>query len=114
MPDQPLPEHGNASRFHDKRFTWRKPWKRANAPDLPWAQRVWSLSIFGNETSSRRLRISRFFETVFIQRALSSLLVDFTNVLVGGLIGMTLLVFYHPSFMIFDLVLVASVALSGF
>ena len=29
--------------------------------------------------------INRFFETVFMQRALSSLLVDFTNVLVGGL-----------------------------
>ena len=55
--------------------------------------------------------INRFFETVFMQRALSSLLVDFTNVLVGGLIGMTLLIFYHPYFIIFDLALLGSVVL---
>ena len=57
--------------------------------------------------------INRFFETVFMQRALSSLLVDFTNVLVGGLIGMTLLIFYHPYFIIFDLALLGSVVLIG-
>lgn len=57
--------------------------------------------------------INRFFETVFVQRALSSLLVDFTNVLVGGLIGMTLLIFYHPYFIIFDLALLGSVFLVG-
>ena len=65
------------------------------------------------EETFRSHSISRFFETVFIQRALSSLLVDFTNVLVGGLIGMTLLVFYHPYFLIFDLVLLGSVVLIG-
>ena len=57
--------------------------------------------------------ISRFFETVFMQRSPPSFLVDFTNVLVGGLIGMTLLVFYHPSFIVFDLVLLGSVVLIG-
>ena len=57
--------------------------------------------------------INRFFETVFMQRALSSLLVDFTNVLVGGLIGMMLLIFYHPYFIIFDLALLGSVVLIG-
>ncbi len=57
--------------------------------------------------------INRFFETVFLQRTLSSLLVDFTNVLVGGLIGMTLLIFYHPYFIIFDLALLGSVVLIG-
>ena len=57
--------------------------------------------------------INRFFETVFMQRALSSLLVDFTNVLVGGLIGMTLLIFYHPYFIIFDLALLGSVVFIG-
>lgn len=55
--------------------------------------------------------ISRFFETVLLQRAVSSLLVDLINVLVGGIIGMTLLALYHPSFVIFDAVLVGSVVL---
>lgn len=57
--------------------------------------------------------ISRFFETVFLQRALSSLVVDATNVLVGGLIGMTLLAFYHPYFIIFNFALLGSVVLIG-
>lgn len=57
--------------------------------------------------------INRFFETVFLQRALSGLLVDFTNVLVGGLIGMALLVLYHPYFIVFDLMLLGSVVLIG-
>lgn len=57
--------------------------------------------------------ISRFFETVFMQRALSSLVVDATNVLVGGLIGMTLLAFYHPYFIIFNFALLGSVVLIG-
>lgn len=57
--------------------------------------------------------INHFFETVFLQRALSSLLVDFTNVLVGGLIGMTLLIFYHPYFIIFDFALLGSAVLIG-
>lgn len=63
------------------------------------------------ETTFRSDSISRFFETVFLQRALSSLFVDLTNVLVGGVIGMTLLALYHPYFIIFDIVLVGSVIL---
>ncbi len=61
------------------------------------------------EATFRSDSISRFFETVFLQRALSSLFVDLTNVLVGGVIGMTLLALYHPYFVIFDLVLIGSV-----
>ena len=51
---------------------------------------------------------SRFFETVLMQRALSSLLIDLTNVFVGGVIGMTVLVFYHPSFLAFNVLLVVA------
>ena len=65
------------------------------------------------EEAFRSDSINRFFETVFMQRALSSLLIDFTNVLVGGLIGMTLLVFYHPYFILFDLALLGSVVFIG-
>jgi ABC-type bacteriocin/lantibiotic exporter with double-glycine peptidase domain len=65
------------------------------------------------ETHFRSEYASRFFEIVFLQRAVSSLLVDFTNVVVGGLIGMTLLVFYHPYFLFFNLLLLLSVGFIG-
>lgn len=54
---------------------------------------------------------SRFFEIVFLQRAVSSLLVDLTNVIVGGAIGMILLVLYHPYFLAFDFLLLLAVGL---
>ncbi len=48
-----------------------------------------------------------FMETVFMQRALSVLLVDLINVVVGGAVGMTILVFYHPYFLLYDALLLA-------
>ncbi len=48
-----------------------------------------------------------FLETVLMQRALSVLLIDVVNVVVGGAIGMTILVFYHPYFLLFNAVLLA-------
>lgn len=59
--------------------------------------------------SFRAEHASRFFETVLMQRALATLLVDFMNVAIGGIIGMTLLVFYHPYFLVFDFFLIGSV-----
>lgn len=46
-----------------------------------------------------------FVETVFMQRALSVLLVDLINVVVGGAVGMTILVFYHPYFLLYNALL---------
>lgn len=46
-----------------------------------------------------------FMETAFMQRALSVLLVDLIHVVVGGIIGMLILVFYHPYFIIFNVIL---------
>lgn len=48
-----------------------------------------------------------FIETVFMQRALSVLLVDLINVVVGGAVGMTILVFYHPYFLLYNALLLA-------
>lgn len=48
-----------------------------------------------------------FIETVFMQRALSVLLVDLINVIVGGTVGMTILVFYHPYFLLYAALLLA-------
>jgi putative ABC transport system ATP-binding protein len=52
-----------------------------------------------------------FFETVLMQRALSVLLVDIINVVVGGIVGMTILVFYHPYFLAFNALLLTGFAL---
>jgi ABC-type bacteriocin/lantibiotic exporter with double-glycine peptidase domain len=48
-----------------------------------------------------------FAETIFMQRAVAVLLVDFINVVVGGFVGMTILVFYHPYFLLYNAVLLA-------
>jgi ABC-type bacteriocin/lantibiotic exporter with double-glycine peptidase domain len=52
-----------------------------------------------------------FFETVLMQRALSALLVDIVNVVIGAMVGMTILVFYHPYFLAFNALLVAGFAI---
>ncbi len=60
-------------------------------------------------------QVSNFFmETSFMQRALSVLLVDLVHVIVGGFVGMTILVFYHPYFILFDLVLLLGFTLIVF
>jgi ABC-type bacteriocin/lantibiotic exporter with double-glycine peptidase domain len=48
-----------------------------------------------------------FVETILMQRAVSVLLIDLINVIVGGAVGMTILVFYHPYFLLFNAVLLA-------
>ncbi len=55
-----------------------------------------------------------FMETIFIQRALSAVLVDTVNVVVGGIVGMTLLVIYHPAFIVYNLLLMAGFAFTFF
>ncbi len=45
-----------------------------------------------------------FTEAVYMQRALSGMLIDLIDVVIGGAVGMTLLVFYHPYFLAFDVV----------
>ncbi|HNK14406.1 MAG TPA: ABC transporter ATP-binding protein [Nitrospira sp.] len=46
-----------------------------------------------------------FMETILMQRAVSVLLVDLINVIVGGAVGMTILVFYHPYFLLYNAIL---------
>ena len=65
------------------------------------------------ETHFRSEYASRFFEIIFMQRAVAALLVDLTNVAVGGVIGMTLLALYHPYFLFFDLLLLIAVGFIG-
>jgi putative ABC transport system ATP-binding protein len=51
-----------------------------------------------------------FIETVLMQRALAVLLMDVINVVVGGAVGMSILVFYHPYFFFFNVALVSGFA----
>lgn len=48
-----------------------------------------------------------FTEAVLLQRAISGLLIDMIDVVIGGTVGMTLLVFYHPYFLGFNVVFAA-------
>src|SRR5688500_6583270 len=48
-----------------------------------------------------------FFETVLMQRSLSVLLIDIVNVVVGAMVGMTILVFYHPYSLAFNVLLIS-------
>lgn len=54
--------------------------------------------------------INQFFELIFLQRSFSGFFVDLTNVLVSGIIGMVLLVLYHPFFIVFDIFMILSIA----
>lgn len=55
-----------------------------------------------------------FIETVFMQRALSTLLIDLINVVVGGTVGMIMLVVYHPYFLMYNLLLMTGFAITFF
>ena len=67
------------------------------------AQQIPQLQVLG----FRPRYANHFMETVFMQRALSVLLVDLINVVVGGAVGMTILVFYHPYFLLYNALLLA-------
>lgn len=54
---------------------------------------------------------SRFMEAELLSRAIVVVLVDVINVLVSGMTGMTILVFYHPNFLIYNTVLLGGFAL---
>ncbi len=68
-----------------------------------------------NRFKGVRPELSNYFiETVFMQRALSTLLIDLLNVVVGGTVGMIMLVVYHPYFLVYNLLLMAGFGLTFF
>jgi ABC-type bacteriocin/lantibiotic exporter with double-glycine peptidase domain len=54
--------------------------------------------------------VNRFFEVVTVQKSSSLLLLEGINVILGALIGLVVLGFYHPFLLAFDLVLVVLLA----
>jgi putative ABC transport system ATP-binding protein len=68
-----------------------------------------------NRFKGTRPEIANYFmETVFMQRALSTLLIDLINVVVGGTVGMIMLVVYHPYFLMYNLLLMAGFGVTFF
>ncbi len=49
--------------------------------------------------------VNYFNEAEFLPRALAVILIDLINVMVGGIVGMTLLVMYHPYFLVYNALL---------
>jgi len=56
---------------------------------------------------SGREQVNRFFDVVTVQKATASLLLDGISLVLSTLIGMTVLAFYHPWLLGFDIVLLA-------
>ncbi len=54
--------------------------------------------------------VNRFFDVVTIQKAGATLLVDGSSLALQTLVGMTVLAFYHPFLLAFDVVLLAAMA----
>lgn len=55
--------------------------------------------------------VNRFFDTVNLQKGLSKILIDFSTALLQVVFGLLLLSIYHPTFIIFGLVLVTILTL---
>lgn len=51
--------------------------------------------------------VNYFNEAEFLPRAIAVTLVDMINVMIGGIVGMTLLVMYHPYFLVYNALLLA-------
>lgn len=54
--------------------------------------------------------VNRFFEVTMVQKATALILLDGVNIVLSAVIGMTVLAFYHPLLLTFDLVIIAVVS----
>lgn len=77
------------------------------ASDLAW--RLPRVDTTAVESQNMPELINRFFDVVTVQKVVSSFLLDGVGVLLTTLIGMTVLAFYHPWMLAFDLVLLAAI-----
>ena len=55
--------------------------------------------------------VNRFFDMVTVQKAAALLLLDGLNLVLGALIGLLILGFYHPFLLIFDILLIGATVL---
>ena len=61
------------------------------------------------EESNQSEMVNRFFETVTIQKAIPKFVTDSLTILLRGIVGLTLIAFYHPLFLFFSISIVISV-----
>ncbi len=59
-------------------------------------------------------RVNRFFDVLTVQKATAKLLIDALGVLLAIVVGLTVLAFYHPFLLAFDVVLLFIIALLVF
>ena len=62
------------------------------------------------DTKDGRELVNRFFEIVTVQKVSAGLLLDGISLVLGTLIGMAVLAFYHPWLLGFDVILIALIA----
>lgn len=58
--------------------------------------------------------VNRFFDTMTVQKGSSKLFLSLVNIVLGTGVGMTVLAFYHPFFLVFVLTLLAAIAVVVF
>lgn len=58
--------------------------------------------------------VNRFFDTMMVQKGISKILIDFSTASLQVVIGMVLLSFYHPFFILFSIILILLVLLIFF
>jgi putative ABC transport system ATP-binding protein len=79
------------------------------ASDLAWRlPRVDTTAIEGRNMPEL---VNRFFDVVTVQKVVSQFLLDGIGIVLTTLIGMTVLAFYHPLLLAFDIVLLIAVAI---
>jgi putative ABC transport system ATP-binding protein len=66
------------------------------------------------EGHSARELVNRFFDIVIVQKVAAQLLLDGISLVLGTVIGMTILAFYHPWLLGYDIMLLAMLALIVF
>lgn len=77
------------------------------ASDMAW--RLPRVDTTAVETQNMPELINRFFDVVTVQKVVSTFLLDGIGIVLTTLIGMTVLAFYHPWLLAFDLVLLAAI-----
>ncbi len=79
------------------------------ASDLSW--RLPRVDYSTVESSNTQELLNRFFDVVTVQKVVSQFLLDGISIVLTTLIGMTVLAFYHPMLLAFDMVLIVAIGL---
>lgn len=62
------------------------------------------------ESGNQKEMVNRFFETINIQKAVPKFITDSLTIFLRAIVGLTLIAFYHPLFLLFSIFIILSVA----